>query len=39
MIGNGNEPPGLCMEEMYVTAGLPYRRETKSGESPDYFTS
>ena len=39
MVGNGDESPCLWMQEMDMTAGLPYRFETKNGEDFNYFKS
>jgi hypothetical protein len=39
MVRDRHEPPGFRMQEMDMTAGLPYRFETKNGEDFDYFKS
>jgi hypothetical protein len=39
MVGNGDEPSVLRMQEMDMAAGLPYRFESKSCEDFYYLKS
>jgi hypothetical protein len=39
MVGNRHEPPGFRMQEMYMTAGLPYRFKPKICEYLDNVKS